>query len=66
MKILKEYFSKRKSRKDPEDIMQIANIIGPLLDGVVNNIFMANRMELLSEPITYIVPAIWGRRRRVN
>ena len=43
--------------------MQIANIIGPLLDGVVNDIFMAYRMELLSEPITYIVPAIWGAKK---
>ena len=43
--------------------MQIANIIGPLLDGVVNNIFMTYRMELLSEPITYIVPAIWGAKK---
>jgi len=40
--------------------MQIADIIGPLLDRVVNDIFMTYRMELLSEPITYIVPAIWG------
>jgi hypothetical protein len=63
MKILKEYFSKRISRKEPEDIMQIANIIGPLLDGVVNDIFMTYRMELLSEPITYIVPAIWGAKK---
>ena len=63
MKILREYLSKRRSRKEPEDIMQIANIIGPLLDGVVNDIFMAYRMELLSEPITYIVPAIWGAKK---
>jgi hypothetical protein len=63
MKILKEYFLKRRSRKEPGDIMQIANIIGPLLDGVVNDIFMAYRMELLSEPITYIVPAIWGAKK---
>jgi hypothetical protein len=63
MKILKEYFLKRRSRKEPEDIMQIADIIGPLLDGVVNDIFMAYRMELLSEPITYIVPAIWGAKK---
>jgi hypothetical protein len=63
MKILKEYFLKRISLKEPEGIMQIADIIGPLLDGVVNDIFMAYRMELLSEPITYIVPAIWGAKK---
>ncbi|HYA14272.1 MAG TPA: hypothetical protein VEF33_08030 [Syntrophales bacterium] len=63
MKNLKEYFLKIISRKEPEDIMRIANIISPLLDGVVNDIFMSYRMELLSEPITYIVPAIWGAKK---
>ena len=43
--------------------MQIANAIGPLLDGVANDIFIAYRIELLSEPITYIVPAIWGAKK---
>jgi hypothetical protein len=63
MKIINKYFSKKRSQKEPEDVMNIANIIGPLLDGVVNDIFMAYRMELLSEPITYIVPAIWGAKK---
>jgi hypothetical protein len=63
MKILKEYFLKRRSRKEPGDVMQIANVIGPLLDGAVNDIFMTYRMQLLSEPITYIVPAIWVAKK---
>jgi len=63
MKVLKNFFSKIRSQEEPEDIMKIANIIGPLLDGVVNDIFMTYRMELLSEPITYIVPAIWGAKK---
>ena len=63
MKILKDYLSKRRCRKEPGDLMQIADTIGPLLDGVVNDIFVTYRMELLSEPITYIVPAIWGAKK---
>jgi hypothetical protein len=63
MKNLKEYFAKNRSQKEPQDIMKIANIIGPLLDGVVHDIFIAYRMELLSEPITYIVPAVWGAKK---
>jgi len=43
--------------------MRIANVIGPVLDGVVHDIFTAYRMELLSEPITYIVPAVWGAKK---
>ena len=43
--------------------MRIANVIGPVLDGVVHDIFTAYRMELLSEPITYVVPAVWGAKK---
>ena len=62
MEILKKLFTKEKPRKE-EDIMTIANCIGPLLDGAVNEIFTNYRTELLSEPITYIVPAVWGAKR---
>ncbi|MEN6318671.1 MAG: hypothetical protein ABFD82_07945 [Syntrophaceae bacterium] len=63
MKIFREYFSKKKAQKEPHDIMGIANVIGPLLDGVVHEIFIAYRAELLSESIIYIVPAVWGAKK---
>jgi hypothetical protein len=63
MKILKNIFAKRRPQKEPHNVMRIANVIGPVLDDVVHDIFMAFRMELLSEPITYIVPAVWGAKK---
>jgi SOS response regulatory protein OraA/RecX len=63
MKNFKEYFSKKKNQKVKHDIMGIANVIGPLLDGIVHEIFIDYRKELLSEPIIYIVHAVWGAKK---
>ena len=63
MKILKKLFTKGKSPKSDENIMNITNSIGPLIDTAVNDIFKEYRTELLPEPITYIVPAIWGAKK---
>ncbi|MFB3925590.1 MAG: hypothetical protein ACE14T_06010 [Syntrophales bacterium] len=38
----------------------MTKIIGPLLDKAANDIFLAHKKTLLSEPITYIVPAVWS------
>jgi len=43
-----------------EDMLKIARSIGPLIDEVTNKTFMDHRDTLLKEPITYIVPAVWG------
>ncbi|TRZ47873.1 hypothetical protein D4S03_10880 [bacterium] len=63
MKILKEFLAKIKSRKQHKDIMQIADIIGPLIEKAVWDIFVGYRAELLSEPIAFVVPAIWGAKK---
>jgi hypothetical protein len=63
MKILKEFLGKQKSRKQHKDIMQIADIIGPLIEKAVWDIFVSYRVELLSAEIIFIIPAIWGAKK---
>ena len=43
--------------------MQIADIIGPMIEKAVWDIFVGYRVELLSEEITFIIPAIWGAKK---
>lgn len=63
MKILKDFFTKTRLKKEPGNVMEISNVIGPLIDKVVWEVFVAHREELLAEPITYIVPAVWGAKK---
>jgi hypothetical protein len=62
-KILKEFLTKIRSRKQDRDIMQIADIIGPMIEKAVWDIFVGYRVELLSEDITFVIPAIWGAKK---
>jgi len=62
-KIAEKFFSKRVSSNDPENIMKIANMIGPLIEESVRHVFNTHKMILLSQPITYIVPAVWGAKK---
>jgi len=50
-----------KKKKAPEDLTEISKIIAPLIDKTANDIFMSHCSELLEKPITYIIPAIWGK-----
>jgi hypothetical protein len=50
-----------KKKKAPEDLTEISKIIAPLIDKTANDIFMSHFNELLEKPITYIIPAIWGK-----
>jgi hypothetical protein len=50
-----------KKKKAPEDLTEISKIIAPLIDKTANDIFMSHCDELLQKPITYIIPAIWGK-----
>ena len=50
-----------KKKKAPEDLTEISKIVAPLIDKTVNDIFMSHYDELLEKPITYIIPAIWGK-----
>ena len=43
--------------------MQIADIIGPMIEKAVWDIFVGYRVELLSEEITFVIPAIWGAKK---
>lgn len=58
MNILKGIIRKK---KEPEDLARISKIIAPLIDKTANDIFRSNCKELLEKPITYIIPAIWGK-----
>jgi len=44
----------------PKDVMQIPRTIEPLLNKIAFEIVERYRDDLLSKPVTYIVPAIWG------
>lgn len=37
-----------------------------IIDTTANEIFLAHKNNLLSEPITYIIPAIWGEMKDGN
>ncbi|ETR73033.1 MAG: hypothetical protein OMM_07191 [Candidatus Magnetoglobus multicellularis str. Araruama] len=48
------------TNESSEDMLEIARKVGPLIDEITNQIFMDHREILVKEPITYIVPAVWG------
>ena len=37
-----------------------------VIDDTANDIFLSHKKNLLSEPITYIIPAIWGEGKDGN
>ena len=45
------------------DITDIAKEIRPLIDDLAGEIFKSHHAVLVSEPITYIVPAVWGAKK---
>ena len=53
----------RSSQETHEDVIQIAKAIGPLLDDTANDIVLKHGRVLVDEPITYIVPAVWGAKK---
>jgi len=63
MKMLKDFFARIVCCEEPEDVMKIADAIGPLIEEAVWDVFVNHRMELLSEPITFVVPAVWGAKK---
>jgi len=62
MKLLDKSFSKSAKNQESQDLMEIARIIQPLIDKTTREIFGLYQMKLLTEPITYIVPAVWGAK----
>jgi len=63
IKILRKLFSRRLRRKEPEDVMKITRLIGPLIDKTAKEIFMTYQTRLLTQPISYIVPAVWEAKK---
>jgi hypothetical protein len=60
MKLIKNFFSKSTGQINSQELMKITNAIGPLLDQAAHEIFSLHTSELLKEPLTYIIPAVWG------
>jgi hypothetical protein len=63
MNILYKIFSKGIKNKESEDLMKITKVMGPLIDKTANDIFASYRLELIKEPLIYIVPAVWGAKQ---
>ena len=61
MNIFKKYFIKTKKEEKPEDLTEISRAVAPLIDKTANDVFVSHCSELLEKPITYIIPAVWGK-----
>jgi len=46
-----------------KDLVRMANTIGPMIYEETQKIFELFAVDLMNEPITYIVPAIWGAKK---
>lgn len=60
LKRLPRFFKRFEKPKKPEDLLEIVGLIGPIIDTLVMELFVTYSQKLLTEPITYIVPAVWG------
>lgn len=50
-------------RENSGDLTKITDIIKPLIYKTVNEVFTSYKLNLLTEPIDYIVPAVWGAKK---
>ena len=64
MNIINRLFKRPPKDDEPEDVLKIAKTLGPLIDNIVNDVFMQYQLTLLNEPIVYIVPAVWGAKKK--
>ena len=55
--------SNERSSRSYKDLMGISKIISPMIDRTVMEIVKSYKMELLSGPVDYIVPAVWGAKK---
>ena len=51
------------NKEELEDFMGITKAIRPIIIMTAQEIFLSYRLKLLTEPIDYIVPAIWGAKK---
>ncbi len=54
---------KKHREPDPDELTDIAKLIGEDIDRLVAETFAAHQELLLSQPPGYIVPAVWGARK---
>jgi len=53
-------YSNESGKNSCEYLRKISKNVGLMIDGTVMEIFRLYKMQLLSEPVDYIVPAVWG------
>ena len=49
--------------EDPEALTKITKVIGPLIAATAERIFLSHAYDLMTGPIDYIVPAVWGEKK---
>ncbi|MBF0497244.1 MAG: hypothetical protein HQK58_11830, partial [Deltaproteobacteria bacterium] len=55
MKLISKFFSKPVKQDDPEDVLRVSRVVGPLIDQLANTIFTSYSAERLAGAITCIV-----------
>lgn len=60
LKRIKKLIGKPAPPATPPDVRAMATAIEPLVENLVAGLFQQHAARLLSEDITYIVPAVWG------
>jgi hypothetical protein len=50
----------KRPQREQEDLLSIAQGMEAIIDNLVNRIFAEHQTTLLTEDITFIVPAVWG------
>lgn len=64
MRWLKNWRKKRQEESgNAADFLALSRTVGPMIERASQEVFREHRDALLSEPITYIVPAVWGARK---
>lgn len=48
---------------EPDNMMELVEKLGALIDQTAVNVFQSHVIELLTRPITYIIPAVWGSKK---
>jgi hypothetical protein len=56
-------FHRSRKVNSQEEVMKIAKAVSPKIDDLASEIFEVFNSSLLAEPITYIVPAVWGAKK---
>lgn len=63
MKTLDHFIPEGVKKERLEGITEITRIMRPLIAKTVNEIFIPYKLNLLTEPIDYIIPAVWGTKK---